>query len=407
VALLGIVFCCLGWMAGKAPLALADETIRVLENGHTVTFGREMRFSLQAESDNPIVSVVLAYRTSDTGETMVEVIDIDPNTSLRLEFVHQMSSRYVRPFVEVTYWWTIVDSAQARLVTESRQFVYADDRHVWQTLKGDVADVHWYYGEIEVAQQALEIVAQGLAYAREDIASDLPVGRISVYLYASREDLALALPPEAPSDAEAITLNGMNVILAAFPPLEMYIPDLQRVLPHEATHVLIYAATQGARGRVPLWLAEGLATFVQYGLMPDPVASTVLEEAVDRDELIPLLHLCAAFPVDAAEARLAYVESANIVAYVRDRYGSRALRELVAAYADGATCAGGVHRALGITLDGLEAQWRESLAPETKWSIFWRFNGSLVVLLVLVIVLPLAVVSPRRARTRARGEKVV
>jgi hypothetical protein len=395
----------LGMLPVEKSLALAQGAIRVLESGHAVTFGQEMRFSLQVESGSPISSVILAYRTSDTGGTTVEKMDVVPDTSLRLEYVHQMSQRYVRPFVEVAYWWTIVDAAEARLVTEPRHFVYADDRYDWQTLTGDAASVHWYEGDLKVAQQALDVIGEGLARARPDIAPDASVGHIEAYLYAGKEDLATALPPGSPADVEAITLNGMNVILAAIPPHEAFIPDLRRVLSHEATHVLIHETAQGAHDRVPLWLSEGLSTSVQYGLLPDPLAETVLEDAVRRDALIPLLHLCAAFPEDATAARLAYAESANVIGYIRDQHGRQAVRDLVAAYADGATCEGGVYRVLGITLDGLDAQWRESLAPQARGAIFWRVNGPWIILLLLSMLFPLAFVLPRPGRKTALEDK--
>jgi hypothetical protein len=407
VALWGIALWCLSLtgLPGGRPPVLAQGSIRVLESAYAISFGHEMRFSLQVESASPITSVVLAYRTSDTGGTTVETLSVSPATSLRAEYVHQIARRYVRPFVEVTYWWTIVDAAQARLVTEPRQFTYVDDRYDWQMLTGDAVHVHWYRGDLKIAQQALDVAAEGLSRAGQDIAPDVPARPIDVYLYASRADMLAALPPGSPSGVEAMTLNGMNVVLVSFPPEAAYIPDLRRVLPHEATHARIHEATQDAHDRVPLWLSEGLATSMQYAFVPDPVAQTMLEEATRQDALIPLLDLCAAFPRDATSAGLAYAESASVIGYIGDRHGRQAVRDLIAAYVDGATCEGGVYRVLGITLDGLEAQWRASLAPQAGWVTFWRANGAWIILLLLITALPLVFLLPLRARAAALGDK--
>jgi hypothetical protein len=415
VALWGLVLCWLS-VAGGWPSALAQGSIRVVENAHATSFGREMRFSLQVESANPITSVVLAYRTSDTRGTTVETMAVSPATSLRVEHVHEIARRYVRPFVEVTYWWTIVDAAQARLVTEPRSFTYGDDRYEWQTVTGDAAHVHWYRGDLKIAQQALDVAAEGLSRASQYIGADGDIGAdedigggegwpMDVYLYASRADMLAALPPGSPPDVEAMTLNGMNVVLVSFPPEAAYIPDLRRVLPHEAAHVRIHEVTQDAHDRVPSWLSEGLATSVQYTFVPDPVAETMLEEAARQDALIPLLDLCAAFPRDATSARLAYAESASVIGYIGDRHGLHAVRDLIAAYVDGATCEGGVYRVLGITLDGLEARWRADLAPQAGWGTFWRANGAWIILLLLITAFPLAFLLPLRARAAALGEK--
>jgi hypothetical protein len=255
-----------------------------------------------------------------------------------------------------------------------------------------------------------------LARAGADVAPDQSKDagqdiRADVYLYASRDDLHAALPPGSPTDVEAITLNGMNVVLVSLPPEAAYIPDLRRVLSHEMAHVLIHEVTQGAHDRLPLWLAEGLATSVQYSFAPDPLAQTMLEEAARQHApahagaLIPLLDLCAAFPREAARARLAYAQSASVIGYLKDRHGRQAVSDLIAAYVDGATCEGGVYRVLGITLDGLDAQWQASLAPQARWKTFWRLNGAWIILLLLITAFPLVFVLPLRARTAILEDK--
>jgi hypothetical protein len=108
--------------------------------------------------------------------------------------------------------------------------------------------------------------------------------------------------------------------------------------------------------------------------------------------------LCAAFPQSSARARLAYAESASVITYIRDRYGRQALRDLVAAYGDGATCEGGVQRVLALSLDRLQAQWSQSLAPQSGWRLFWQNSGAWVVLLALLFLVFLALVIPVRAR---------
>jgi hypothetical protein len=195
------------------------------------------------------------------------------------------------------------------------------------------------------------------------------------------------------------------VILTSFGPEAAYIPDLQRVLSHEATHVYVHALTPGEA--VPLWLNEGLATSVQHDVAPDPDAQTLLEQAAREGTLIPLLHLCASFPHDAVKARLAYAQSASVIDLIQDRYGRRRLRQLFAAYGDGATCEGGVYRVLGVSLEGLEAQWRASLAatppPERLWFSFWERNAAYLIL-VAAITLPTLFVllfSWRRRAARA------
>ena len=408
--------------------AVGGDALTVLSNAHSVVFGKEMRFGLELEGSAPITSIVLAYRTSDTQGTTVETMAFAPDKRVRVEYVHSIAERYVRPFVRVSYWWTIVDLMGTRLVTEPLQFLYTDDRFPWQELPSDGEPVwageagirlHWYQGDVEVAQQALNATRDGLALAEEMLGKPRPDDGppIEVYLYASADDLASSLPPGTPPDVEALTLHELNVILTSFGPEAAYIPDLQRVLAHEATHTYLHAVLRSMRGPtqevggepaaytgggsavLPLWLEEGLATSVQHAVAPDPDARTLLEMAARDNALHSLVNLCAAFPPDPAEARLAYAQSASVIDFIQARYGRRRLRQLFDAYVDGATCEGGVYRVLGVSLEGLEAQWRAELTdsvPADLWSVsrgagFWTRNGAYLALIV-VLALPTFVV---------------
>jgi hypothetical protein len=126
-----------------------------------------------------------------------------------------------------------------------------------------------------------------------------------------------------------------------------------------------------------------------------------------NQELIELNTLCAAFPREWAKARLAYVESASVIDHIRDMHGRQALRDLVAAYADGATCDGGVQRVLGFSVDRLEMSWRESLAPRGSWARFWESNGSWVILVVLFAALPLLFLRQPRSPASVQERKVL
>jgi hypothetical protein len=73
--------------------------------------------------------------------------------------------------------------------------------------------------------------------------------------------------------------------------------------------------------------------------------------------LIKLDALCGAFPADAGQAELAYAESESLVRYIRDQHGATDLAALLAAYADGVSCDGGVQRVLHLSLSQLEEAW--------------------------------------------------
>ena len=383
---------------GNATPVSAGQPIQVEANTHSLAFGQEVRFHLQVQAQDPIRSVVLAYRTSDNPGTTVETMAFEQSSAVTVEFVHQVKERYIRPFAQITYWWTIDSIADARLSTEPQTFAYADNRFDWQTLSQSVVTIHWYQGNIKIAQKALDAANAGLDRARQDIDVNATRQPIDVYLYANADDMQAALPAGTATATEALTLYETSVILVASGLEEADIPTLQRILPHEVTHALIHEATPSDFDNVPMWLSEGLATSVQYAFSPDPDAELLMKEAARDDALIPLDTLCAAFPQSLARARLAYAESASVISYIRDRYGRRALRDLVSAYGDGATCEGGAQRVLSLSLDRLQAQWSQSLVPQSGWRLFWKESGAWLILLALSSLIPLLFVIPRRTR---------
>jgi len=381
-------------LLGSSRLARAADPIRVVENGHSYVFGQELRFLLQVEGDHPLQSIVLAYRTLDTQGTTVEPIAFDAGTSISAEHVHQVQRRYVRPFVEITYWWTIQDVTGARLITEPKTFVYADDRFDWQAQIDQQVHLHWYQGDLQIAQQALDAAAAGLERVSYEVGATLGSDIVNIYMYANLDDLQIALPDPLARGEQALTLYGTDTVLVSFGPESEYIPQFRRVLPHEMTHVLLHKVTQSDLDRIPMWLSEGLATLVQYSFVPDPEAQSLLVDAVAERDVVPLNTLCSSFPYESTRMRLAYAQSASVVAFIRDRYGRQAVQDLVAAYADGATCEGGVQRVLDHSLDRLESQWLDSLAPRSPWSVFWQEKGAWVILALLLAGLPLLFINP-------------
>lgn len=385
----------------------AEEPITVQVNDHQFAFGHQVHFSLQVSSGAPLQSIVLAYRTSDTQGTTIQTIPFDPGLTVSVVHVHDIDQRYIRPFVEVTYWWTILDAAGNKLITEPQSFAYTDNRFSWQVQSRDSVTVHWYDGDVQIAVQALDLTVEAIERARQDIDPEVGLQPIDIYLYANMDDLRLALPSGQSDNVEALTLYETSVILVPYGPQSDHIPALERILSHEVTHALIHQATENDFDRVPRWLSEGLATSIEYTAAPDPDARLRIEQALQEDQLLDLNALCTDFPRDLTEARIAYAQSASLVNYIRDLYGRQTLRDLFAAYADGATCEGGAQRALGFSLDRLDALWRESLMPRSGLALFWQANGPWIVLLVILAGLPLVLVGRTllHARTSPSGQE--
>jgi len=384
----------------------ADGEIVVIESNSRYEFGRQLSFHLEAGSASGITQVILSFRATGDATTTVERPQFVAGPSVAVDHAYDLQGRYIKPFSRIEYWWTLGDADGHRLTTEIQTFSYDDNRFSWQSLTREGVAVYWYQGPQAFGQAALDAAVGAVAR----ISADLGVGApqpVRAFLYANLSDLEGALPPTGREWVGGQAYPELGTFVAAIPPDDRSLSNMKRMIPHEIAHLLIYQVAGGALGYVPSWLNEGLATLSQE--LPDPEAAIVLETALSQDSLVPLEILCGPFPLDTSEARLYYAQSASMVGFIRDHYGRQGLSRLIAAYADGASCRGGVERALGGSFEGLETQWRASLQPRNKWLVFleesgpWLglWGGSCLMTLLFLETIPLSI---WRRRREAREE---
>jgi len=107
-------------------------------------------------------------------------------------------------------------------------------------------------------------------------------------------------------------------------------PDdmLNRVLPHELTHVIHREYAGDEDVHLPLWLLEGLACHNQFAGKENLVA--LARSAVDSPHFIRLGRLTAMqnYPRNQTEINLFYAESLVLVEFIFDRFGHEGLVRL-------------------------------------------------------------------------------
>lgn len=324
-------------------------------------------FRLQAESDQPIISVTFFLRTPDIVETFVGEAAF-PAGNTRIEAVYELlpDRRQIQVFAPVEYWWVVRDAANREIESARQRFIYADNRFSWQSLSEGPLTVHWYESDREFGQRLLDIARAGLRQANRDLllpAEKLPPA-ISIYVYPNPEAARPALSASGRlwADGQANPMFGAAIVVGSLDGLNG-LSRLDNEIPHELAHLLIYQIAGANYRNVPQWLNEGLAMMAEAA--PEASASSRLAAAYRAGELLPLSSLCAPFPADAAQAQLAYFQSESIARYIQSNYGSSSLRRLLEAAADGLDCNAVVQRALGFPLTELERRWREQTFSAT------------------------------------------
>ncbi len=372
--------------------------ITVTANEADYAFAQQMTFHIAAQSDSDIKSAVVVFRSGNVPERRARAT-FEPNKTIDITHVQQLTGNVLPPFGQVTYWWELSDAAGRKLSTPPQTIEYRDNRFTWQEATESNVHVLYYAGDVAYAQSALSVARAALARINKELAAPLPP-RVDVYLYASLDDLQSALLLAGRDWQGGQARPDLGVVLVAIPPGQEALAQMKRDIPHELTHLLVYQATGPGYARVPRWLDEGLASANEE--LAQPAYQLALEAAFRNNQLMSLETLCAPFPADAGLAQLAYAQSQSFVQFLRNR-DPDAIRRLLGAYAGGATCSGGVEQATGSTLGALELAWRGTLGPQGAWVALIDSAGGWVVMAALVslALIPLAFVT-RKPRPRKR-----
>jgi len=377
------------WTLAVNP-ARAQSDIVVESSTADYSFGQRVTFRLKASSVDPINKVNLFFSVQGLKDDTAVPISLEPSPHITLDYAQSLMEQNVPPFATITYWWELYDTAGRYKESEKNDLYYADNRYDWNRIQaqreGINWDVYWVQGDVSFGQAALNVAVKSLNDIERELQGDQP-GQIRIFIYPSEQDLRSALNLAGYDWAGGQARPELGAILVGIPNTLTAPSQMERAIPHELTHLLVYEATDHRLNGVPPWLNEGLASLNER--RPDSERQVLLEQALDQERLLPLEALCAPFPQDENTARLAYAQSASVVSYLRQIHGSSVIRELLAVYADNADCEAGVIRVLGTNLKGLDSAWRADLAQQgqtivaLKNSAAWLALGALMALLTL------------------------
>lgn len=361
------------------------------ESSADYTFGQQMNFTLSFTNTPTIERGTLVVNTPqfENSYTAEFAVDVAPGELLQVRQTLDLTSTPLQPFADVTYWW-LLETADGTIYEIPRQSIeYADDQFQWKETEQAGVQVYWVADGLDLGQITLDIVLESLPEIQSIIQADLPQP-LRIYLYPTAADLRAALRLTGQSWLGGHASPELGVIMLPAENPRTAVVDLRRRLPHELSHLLLYRAVGNNYNQVARWFEEGLAT--SFETVPNPNYAPALTEALDNDQLIPFDELCYTFPeASTSEVYRAYAQSASLVNYIRTQYGDEVVRQMIAAYADGADCNTAVERTLDKSPEALVQEWHREQRPSAAaqlldQNLFWMlflFAGFGIVLLLL------------------------
>ncbi len=376
----------LGWLI---PIGVTRaEGIVVSNINAAYEFARSLTFTVTAASDAPITTAKVFYQ-SGSSPAIGRAADLF-TSALQVELSASVIFTASKPaaFSTISYWWEITDEAGKALRTDTYTLAYIDNRFKWQDLTSGAVRVHWYQGDSGFGATAASIANEALPRIQQQVGVE-PPSPIDIYIYASLDDLKNVLELAGRPWLGGQARPALGVVMVAIPLGDSVNIQMRRDIPHELTHLMVYVAAVPGYDHVPRWLDEGLATLNEGE--PNSSQAVALQEAQAANKVPSLETLCGVFPTDSSDAFAAYAVSRNVAQAIINEYGTAGIQALLAAYHDGATCAGGVERALNTTLSGLDLKWRTSIEPVDGVTTVARTSAPWLVLW-LIIAVPLIVV---------------
>ncbi len=373
-----------GLVLGLSTPARAQTDVLIENVGVTYLYGEEITFSARITASVPIQAAYLIFQAE--GDPIARVAPLTIASDGAAVHTHRIAEGLLRPFSMVTFWFRLELSGAEAYTSPTYNFKYEDNRPPWQIIEDDLIRLHWYTGDSPFGQAAFDTAHRGL----QSIATLIPVSLarpIDIYLYPTAADVQQTLGLGGESWIAGHADPALGVVLVSIAPGEVQSIEMERQIPHELAHILLYQHTGSAYESLPTWLIEGLAT--QAELYPNADYNYILSVASQNGTLIPLANLCGPFPADVSGAMLAYAQSGSFVGYLRQTYGTSGLRALIDAYADGLNCEQGALRALGLPLSQLDLRWRQAVFGEDITSVALQNLAPYFIILALVLAIPL------------------
>jgi hypothetical protein len=354
----------------------------VLENvGATYAFGEQVTFVATIKSSIPIQNASIVIFDEGRGITHASPVAVQADGAT--QFVFDARQNTLRPFTFVRWHYEVVLADGSTFQSGSFFIRYDDNRFNWQRMESGALRVFWFQGDALFAEGALNVAVAGLGSINEFFPADLSQP-VDIFIYPSQNELQI---PGSEPWVVGMAEPSTGVALVAIEPGAEQSLEMERRIPHELMHVMLYRQLGAGYNKVPAWLSEGLATLVEIN--PTTEYDRVLAEAGARGALIPLPDLCASFPSETGAVYLAYAEARSFTAYLRDSFGSSALLDLAHRYADGVTCERGAELMYGASLAQLELRWRESTLGENALGVALQNMIPYLILCGMVLFIPL------------------
>jgi hypothetical protein len=266
------------------------------------------------------------------------------------------ASRYIPVGSQFVISWELTDSDGDTVTTDEESFVFLDGRYDWQSRTEDDVTVYWYGNNENNALIAFDAVRSSLADTQALLEAEVPYP-VRVMVWASEADGALAMQPRAESFDRQVITGGQRVA----PDLILVFTPNVDVVRHETAHIVTKVAGDGPFTRIPSWLDEGTAVYMQND--PGSGYRSAIDFAIQTGAPLNLRSMQSPAN-EAGLVNLFYGQSWSTVDFMVDEFGEEAFAEVYRTAKAGSGIDDALEAVYSVNQDGLYNLWRESKGLE-------------------------------------------
>ena len=349
-------------LAALPALALAaspdhlDDAIQTAD----VEFGARIEFRLESawEGPEPARVIILFGLPDSPARIFANVAPEIAGNQLIADHAWEIGEALV-PGAEIEYRWRVTTSDGSILETQPSRILYQDSSLPWKRAGQGVVEIMWYEGDADFGQAALKAATDALIRIRDNFEVELR-RPTRIVLYADGDLMRGALGGGTSPWVAGQAMAPFNTIVLHAPVVSR---ELDVLIAHELTHIVIDQITRNPFSSPPAWIHEGLATYIESAGAPRFDYDGIVDRAVQDGTIISLRGLTSTFPASNSRAVLAYAETNSLMRFVIDKFGKDSVRRLLDAYRDGVTDDEAVRLTFNVSLSDLETLWLDDIDP--------------------------------------------
>ena len=349
--------------------------------------------------DSSKLSKVFLILSADNQQTRQVPLEIGKNDQVQITY--DLRTGGFVPYSRIYYWFEGEFNSGGVVNSPSYWFDYMDNRFIWESNQSNLFTIFWVDGDAAYGQKIQQIARTGLENATRilPVAPEIP---IEIYVYPDESSLQEVLSLNSKNWVNGHSFVGFNRLLVAKKAPLSDLTDLERVIPHELMHLLEYQITGDKYTNTPAWLLEGLAT--QAEQYPNPDQKRALNDALANKSLTALSTLCNGISKDANQAVVDYAHSTAVVDFVQKNFGNQVFLKMLDNSISGLDCDRNVITSLGISLQQLDSNWRNSLSPNSSMTSSLSTSSLLWIAIPIIFLLSGAFILVWRQRNRKKQQ---